>query len=159
MANRNTIEQSERTRILILQGPNLNLLGEREPDRYGRMTLEELHLQLQEEAASLQMEAIFYQSNHEGRLVDRIHNARLESISGIIINAGALTHTSVALHDALKGVAIPFIEVHITNVHAREEFRHHSYLSSIASGIIVGFGVFGYNLAVHGLYRVLRDRA
>lgn len=145
-------------KILVLQGPNLNLLGEREPERYGLMTLEVLHLQLQEDARYIGLEPIFFQSNSEAELINRIHDARMEGVEGIIINAGGLTHTSVSLRDALAGVAIPFIEVHITNIHAREPFRHHSYLSPIAAGVIVGMGTYGYTLALHAIYHVLARR-
>jgi 3-dehydroquinate dehydratase II len=128
------------TRILVLNGPNLNLLGVREPAIYGSQTLADIERALAEQAAAHQAAIAFYQSNHEGALVDRIHAARADGTDFIIINAGAFTHTSVALRDALAGVAIPFIEVHLTNVHAREPFRHHSYLSDLARGCIVGLG-------------------
>ncbi|MCI4429089.1 MAG: type II 3-dehydroquinate dehydratase [Burkholderiales bacterium] len=135
-------------KILLLNGPNLNLLGTREPAQYGSTTLAEVEALCTQEANRLGAQLSAFQSNHEGALVDRIHAARTEGVDYIIINAGALTHTSVALRDALAGVAIPFIEVHITNVHAREAFRHHSYLSDIAAGSIVGLGVAGYRLAL-----------
>ena len=135
-------------KILLLNGPNLNLLGTREPAQYGSTTLAEVEALCTQEANRLGAQLSAFQSNHEGALVDRIHAARSEGVDYIIINAGALTHTSIALRDALAGVAIPFIEVHITNVHAREAFRHHSYLSDIAAGSIVGLGVAGYRLAL-----------
>jgi 3-dehydroquinate dehydratase-2 len=135
-------------KILLLNGPNLNLLGTREPAVYGSTTLAEVEALCTQEANRLGAQLSAFQSNHEGALVDRIHAARTEGVDYIIINAGALTHTSIALRDALAGVAIPFIEVHITNVHAREAFRHHSYLSDIAAGSIVGLGVAGYRLAL-----------
>ena len=135
-------------KILLLNGPNLNLLGTREPAKYGSTTLAEVETMCASEAHKLGAQLSSFQSNHEGALLDRIHAARAEGVGCIIINAGALTHTSIALRDALAGVAIPFIEVHITNVHAREAFRHHSYLSEIAAGIIVGLGVAGYRFAV-----------
>jgi 3-dehydroquinate dehydratase-2 len=135
-------------KILLLNGPNLNLLGTREPAQYGSTTLAEVEALCTQEANRLGAQLSAFQSNHEGALVDRIHAARTEGVDYIIINAGALTHTSIALRDALAGVAIPFIEVHITNVHAREAFRHHSYLSDIAAGSIVGLGVAGYRLAL-----------
>ncbi|MCU6434728.1 type II 3-dehydroquinate dehydratase [Undibacterium sp. Jales W-56] len=134
--------------LLLLNGPNLNLLGTREPQVYGATTLAELEnaakIQAQQAGANLTS----FQSNHEGALIDRIHAARLEHIDAIIINPGGLTHTSVALRDALAGVAIPFIEVHISNVHQRERFRHHSFLSEIAKGVICGLGTEGYRLAI-----------
>ena len=135
-------------RILLLHGPNLNLLGTREPEKYGSTTLAQLESHLTERAAKAGFQLDCLQSNHEGVLVDRIHTTRTDGTVACIINAGALTHTSVALRDAFAGASLPFLEVHITNVHAREEFRHHSYLSAIARGIIVGFGVRGYDLAL-----------
>jgi 3-dehydroquinate dehydratase II len=135
-------------KMLLLNGPNLNLLGSREPAKYGSTTLAEVEAMCAREAERLGAQLAALQSNHEGALLDRIHAARAEGVAFIVINAGALTHTSVALRDALAGVAIPFIEVHITNVHAREAFRHHSYLSEIAAGVIVGLGVSGYRMAV-----------
>jgi len=134
--------------LLLLNGPNLNLLGTREPAKYGSATLAQVEAMCAEEAERLGANLAAFQSNHEGALIDRIHAARGEGVDFIVINAGALTHTSVALRDALAGVAIPFIEVHITNVHAREAFRHHSYLSEVAAGVIVGLGVAGYRMAV-----------
>ena len=125
-------------RILLLNGPNLNLLGTREPSKYGTTTLAEVEAMCTAEAERLGAQLSAFQSNHEGALVDRIHAARGEGVDYFIINPGALTHTSVALRDAFSGVAIPFIEVHISNVHAREPFRHHSFLSEVAAGIIVG---------------------
>lgn len=135
-------------RLLLLHGPNLNLLGTREPEKYGSTTLAQLeaHLTARAAAAGFQLDCV--QSNHEGVVLDRIHATRTDGTLGCIINAGAWTHTSVALRDAFAGASLPFLEVHITNVHAREEFRHHSYLSGIARGIIVGLGVRGYDLAL-----------
>jgi len=143
-------------KILLLNGPNLNLLGTREPAVYGSTTLAEVEALCTQEANRLGAQLSAFQSNHEGALVDRIHAARSEGVDYIVINAGALTHTSVALRDALAGVAIPFIEVHITNVHAREAFRHHSYLSDIAAGSIVGLGVAGYRLALQAVVERLQ---
>jgi 3-dehydroquinate dehydratase II len=144
--------------ILILNGPNLNLLGQREPDKYGRATLADVETLCAETAARHGLAAECRQSNHEGALVDALHDAGRRhaagELLGVVFNAGAYTHTSVALHDAIKGVApLPVIEVHISNVHAREAFRHHSYLSPAAAGIVVGFGVDGYALAIEGLVR------
>ena len=134
--------------ILVLHGPNLNLLGTREPEVYGTTTLANV-----EQAAIAQANAVgatlaYFQSNHEGALIDRIHAAKNEGVDAIIINPGGLTHTSVALRDALAGVAIPFVEIHISNIHQREAFRHHSYLSAIAVGVICGLGVDGYRAAI-----------
>ena len=135
-------------KLLLLNGPNLNLLGTREPAVYGATTLTDI-----EQAASAQAQAAgasiaSFQSNHEGALIDRIHAARQEGVEFIVINPGGLTHTSVALRDALAAVAIPFVEVHISNVHKREAFRHHSFLSEIAQGTICGLGADGYRFAI-----------
>jgi 3-dehydroquinate dehydratase-2 len=135
-------------KLLLINGPNLNLLGTREPAVYGSTTLADVEAMARTEAASLGAELLTVQSNHEGALVDRVHAAREERVDFIVINPGAYTHTSVALRDALAGVAIPFFELHISNVHRREPFRHHSYLSDIAEGVIVGLGVMGYRVAV-----------
>ena len=142
--------------ILVLNGPNLNLLGTREPQVYGHTTLPMIEAELKQIAADAGVALHCFQSNHEGALIDRIHAARTDGTSFIVINPGGLTHTSVALRDALAGVALPFIEVHISNVHQREEFRHHSYLSGIASGVIVGLGINGYRLA---LQHILTQRS
>lgn len=141
--------------ILLVNGPNLNLLGKREPDIYGSDTLADIESRLQQQAQSLGHELACFQSNNEGEIVDRIQAAEGEGVAWIIINAGAFTHTSVALRDVLAGTAIPFIEVHISNVHAREEFRHQSYLSALASGIIVGLGTHGYELAMEAIAKQL----
>ena len=136
-------------KILILNGPNLNLLGSREPQVYGNTTLADVEAMLKTQTTERGVEAECFQSNHEGALIDRIHAARTQGVAYIIINPGGLTHTSVALRDALAGVAIPFIEVHISNVHQREEFRHHSYLSGIAEAVLCGFGTSGYSMAMN----------
>ena len=136
-------------KILILNGPNLNLLGTREPQVYGHTTLADVEALMAKLAAERDVEAECFQSNHEGALIDRIHAARTQGVAYIVINPGGLTHTSVALRDALAGVAIPFIEVHISNVHKREEFRHHSYLSGIAEAVLCGFGTSGYSMALN----------
>ena len=163
--------------ILILNGPNLNLLGRREPGIYGAQTFEAYLDTLRRAYPQVQID--YYQSNHEGDLIDRIHLAgygaeanlsnpsnssnatngstpsTLSPYDGIILNAGAYTHTSIALHDAIKAIPIPVIEVHISNVHLREEFRQHSYISPVAHGIVVGFGIDGYRLALEGLLNML----
>ena len=136
------------TRILLLNGPNLNLLGTREPQVYGHETLADVEASAKAIGAARGAAIDCFQSNHEGALIDRIHAARLDGTGWIVVNPGGLTHTSVALRDALAGVAIPFTEVHVSNVHRREVFRQHSYLSEIAVGVIVGFGVAGYAMAV-----------
>lgn len=142
--------------LLVLNGPNLNLLGSREPQVYGHTTLAMLEAELQQQASAAGARLRCFQSNHEGALIDRIHAARADGTRFIIINPGGLTHTSVALRDALAGVALPFIEVHISNVHAREEFRHHSYLAPIAVGVICGLGIDGYRLALQHALSLLR---
>ncbi len=151
-------------KFLIINGPNLNLLGRREPGIYGAETFEGYLDQLRSRFADIEIE--YFQSNVEGDIVDRLHQAYFGSeanlnsslthpkghkVDGIVLNAGAYTHTSVAIHDAIRAIRIPVIEVHISNVHQREEFRHHSFISPAASGIIVGFGIDGYRLAVEGL--------
>jgi len=136
------------SKILILNGPNLNLLGTREPEKYGLETLEQINQQLIDGANAAGHTATCFQSNAEHDLIQRIHDAKQEEVNYIIFNPGAFTHTSVAIRDALLGVAIPFIEVHLSNVHAREEFRRHSYFSDIADGVICGFGANSYNLAL-----------
>ena len=139
---------SKNTSILVLQGPNLNLLGTREPEVYGKTTLEDIHTKLGSIAKANGVELSTFQSNHEGQLIDQVQKAKQDGIDFIIINPGAFTHTSVALRDALAGVAIPFTEVHLSNIHQREEFRKHSYLSDIATGVICGLGAIGYELAL-----------
>jgi 3-dehydroquinate dehydratase-2 len=134
--------------ILLLNGPNLNLLGTREPEVYGSTTLGDVEQAALAQATNGGARLATFQSNHEGALIDRIQAARTEGVDAIVINPGGLTHTSVALRDALAGVSIPFIEVHISNIHQREAFRHHSYLSGIAVGVICGLGVEGYRLAI-----------
>ena len=136
-------------KILLLNGPNLNLLGTREPQIYGSETLAEVEAMVTKLGAGRGVAVECFQSNHEGALIDRIHAARLDATAYIVINPGGFTHTSVALRDALAGVAIPFIEVHVSNVHKREAFRHRSFLSEIAAGVIAGFGVAGYAMAVN----------
>jgi len=135
-------------KLLLLNGPNLNLLGTREPAVYGSTTLADIESAARAQATAAGAELISFQSNHEGALIDRIHAARAEKVDAIVINPGGLTHTSVALRDALAGVAIPFVEIHISNIHQRESFRHHSFLSAIAKGVICGLGTDGYRLAI-----------
>ena len=144
--------------LLVLHGPNLNLLGIREPDVYGTTTLEEVNEGLSARVKTRGDRLEFYQSNAEHELIERIHRAHRDKVDLIIINPGALTHTSIALRDALLGVAIPFIEVHISNVFAREEFRRRSFLSDVAAGVISGLGVQGYGLALDAAQRVLETR-
>ena len=146
-------------RILVLNGPNLNLLGEREPEIYGRDTLDDINARLRNLASRDGHELLCFQSNAEHALIDRIHAARQEGVGFILINPGAFTHTSVALRDAFQAVKIPFIEVHLSNVHAREPFRRHSYLSDIAVGVIAGFGAAGYEFALAAAQRRLATEA
>ena len=144
------------SRVLLLNGPNLNLLGSREPQVYGSMTLAEIEAGLAAEAQRLGHELACYQKNQEGLLIERIHQARQEGVEFILFNPGGFTHTSIALRDALLGVAIPFIEIHLSNVHAREAFRHHSYFSDIAAGVILGLGPLGYRLALQAAHERLQ---
>ena len=134
--------------VLVLHGPNLNLLGTREPAVYGSTTLPDIDRELQQIATEAGATLQSLQSNHESVLIDRVHAARTDGTDFIVINPGAFTHTSVALRDAIAGVAIPFVEVHLSNVHRREPFRHHSYFSDLAEGVIVGLGAQGYSLAL-----------
>ena len=134
--------------VLVLHGPNLNLLGTREPAVYGSVTLPDIDRELTQIAKEAGSTLQSLQSNHEGVLIDRVHAARTDGTDFIVINPGAFTHTSVALRDAFAGVAIPFVEVHLSNVHRREPFRHHSYFSDLAEGVIVGLGAQGYYLAL-----------
>ncbi len=138
------------TMIYVLNGPNLNLLGTREPQIYGRDTLDGIEKTLRQRAGEAGVDIVFLQSNHEGDLIDWVHEAGAAGAS-IILNAGAYTHTSVALRDAIKAVDATVIEVHLSNTHQREDFRHHSYLSPVAQGVIMGFGARSYELALHAL--------
>jgi 3-dehydroquinate dehydratase-2 len=143
--------------VLVINGPNLNTLGTREPDIYGSTTLAEIEASLVAQGAAAGLEVDTFQSNHEGAIVDRLHAARADGTRFVIINPGAFTHTSVAIRDAFAAVAIPFCEVHISNVHAREEFRRHSYLSDIAVGVLTGFGATGYTMAMEYVIERLKE--
>ena len=145
-------------KIIVINGPNLNLLGSREPEIYGYATLIEIMTALQAEASTVECQLETYQSNHEGDLVDRIQQAKRDGCDGIIINPAAYTHTSIALRDAIAGVALPTIEVHLSNVHAREDFRHHSYIVPVALGQLCGFGTLGYSLALTALMAHLQKQ-
>ena len=151
-------ERSALKTVFVLNGPNLNALGKREPGIYGGKTLADIADECRQAGSKLGLEIDFRQSNHEGDLVDWIHEAG-EKAAGIVINAGAYTHTSVALRDAIKGVDALAIEVHISNVHAREEFRHHSYMAPVCVGVICGFGVASYELAFDAIVPLLEKRA
>jgi 3-dehydroquinate dehydratase II len=142
------------TSILVLNGPNLNMLGKREPTIYGSQTLQDINNGLDQVAKSLNVTLTFFQSNHEGALVDAIQDA-LNRYQGILINPGAYTHTSVAIRDAIAAVAIPTVEVHLSNIHQREAFRHHSYIAPVAVGQISGFGADSYRLGLEGLVKYL----
>ena len=148
--------------VLILNGPNLNLLGLREPEVYGAQTLADVEALCRETAAALGLDADVRQSNHEGQLVDWLQEAGAEQragrLIGAVLNAGAYSHTSIALYDAIKGSGLRVVELHISNVHSREAFRQHSYISPVAAGIVVGFGVEGYPLAIRGLHRLATAR-
>jgi 3-dehydroquinate dehydratase-2 len=143
-----------RTLVLVLNGPNLNLLGSREPDIYGRQTLDDIAAALEEQAQALGLEIDLRQSNHEGHLVDWLHEAASREALAVILNAGALTHTSVALHDAIKAITVPVIEVHLSNPHSREAFRHKSFIAPVAKGTIAGFGADSYRLALDAAARL-----
>jgi 3-dehydroquinate dehydratase-2 len=145
-------------RVLLLNGPNLNLLGTREPGIYGVETLESIEKRAAEVAREVGLELSMFQSNAEHELIDRIHRAPAAGVGFLILNPAALTHTSVALRDAIAAVRLPFIELHLSNTHAREPFRRHSYFSDIAVGVIAGFGAFGYELAVRAAARHLAAR-
>ena len=142
--------------LLLINGPNLNLVGKREPTIYGARTLEDIEGDLSTLASQLGVELNFFQSNSEGEMIDCIQKS-VGSIDGIIINAGAYTHTSIALRDALLGVAIPYVEVHLSNIYSREEFRHKSFLSDKALGLVCGFGANSYHLALHGIVAYLKQ--
>jgi len=145
-------------KILVLNGPNLNLLGARQPELYGAVSLKEIEESLKQLASKLGVELEFFQSNSEGELVDKIQSA-FESCQGILINAGAYTHTSIAIRDALLAVKIPFVEVHLSNIFSREQFRHHSYLSDIALGVVCGFGANSYLLGLEALVEYLKEQS
>jgi len=145
------------TTVYILNGPNLNLLGTREPEIYGHDTLAGIEETCRRRAKALGLEVVFRQTNVEGELVNFIHEAR-EKAQGLVINAGAYTHTSVALHDAVKAVGLPAVEVHLSNVYKREAFRHHSYLSPVAQGVICGFGPQSYELALEALSTIIKKK-
>ena len=150
--------EPEALRIGVIHGPNLNLLGTREPEVYGRATLEDVNAGVASLAAELGVDVEFFQSSHEGALVDHIH-AAASRVSGFVVNAGAYTHTSIALADALAGVARPYVEVHLSNIFARERFRHHSYLAAGAAGLVSGFGAESYRLGLRALVQHLKSSA
>lgn len=144
--------------IYVLNGPNLNLLGTREPQIYGRSTLKDVETLCRRTAQAHGFGVEFRQSNHEGEIVDWIHEAAAKKATGIVINPAGFTHTSVSIHDAIKAVAVPVVETHITNIHAREPWRHHSYVSLAAKAVICGFGIQGYALAIDGIAAMTNTR-
>jgi 3-dehydroquinate dehydratase-2 len=137
--------------ILVLHGPNLNLLGQREPDIYGTQTLADIDRMMIQLGEDLSVKVETFQSNHEGGLIDRLHTALQDGTSGVLINPGGLTHTSVALRDAISALPFPVVEVHLSNIHARESFRHHSYISPVVTGVVCGFGSDSYLLALRAI--------
>ena len=137
-------------KILILNGPNLNLLGRREPTVYGHRSFDDYLAELRRQFKG-RAELSYFQSNHEGDLIDRLHEVGFGEVDGVVLNAGAYTHTSVALHDAIRAIEVPVVEVHISNVHQREEFRHHSMISAACRGVICGFGLDSYRLAIEAM--------
>jgi len=145
-------------KIAILHGPNLDRLGKREPEIYGHATLKDLEKLVRAEARKLGFSTVFFQSAHEGALVDKIHALTDRGIDAFIVNFGAYSHTSIALHDAIKGAGVTLIELHISNVHAREEFRHKSWISPVAKAVMAGFGINGYSLAIAGLVQLTEKK-
>jgi 3-dehydroquinate dehydratase II len=145
------------SQVLVLNGPNLNLLGTREPEKYGSLSLSDVESALEDQATKLGLSIAFFQSNSEGALIDRVQAAHREGAEVAIVNPGGYSHTSVALRDAFLGVALPLIEVHISNIHKREPFRHHSYFSDIAIGTLVGFGPAGYNMALTAAHAFIKN--
>jgi 3-dehydroquinate dehydratase II len=154
-----TSDKSQNKTIYVLNGPNLNMLGTREPQTYGHARLADVEKLCSETAAQYGLKADCRQSNHEGELVDFIQEAHARNAAGIVINAGGYSHTSIALHDALKAVNVPAVEVHISNIHARESFRHHSFTAMAAVATLAGFGIDGYRLAISGLAAKIGARA
>lgn len=147
----------ESTRIQVINGPNLNMLGKREPGIYGAHTLEQINQELSQKASGMGVSIDFFQSNHEGRIIDKVHELFEQKISGIIINPGAFTHTSVALRDAMLLMSCPIVEIHLSNIYKREPFRHKSMLADIATGQISGFGHFGYQLALEAVCNAIQS--
>lgn len=146
------------TKILLINGPNLNRLGKREPAHYGSSTLEDLEAQLNQQAERLDVKLICFQSNHEGAIIDKLHWSEDHGMDGVIINPGAFTHYSYAIRDAIAGIDVPVIEVHISNIHARESFRHESVTAPVSAGQIVGLGTQGYELALQAITKIAKGR-
>ena len=143
-------------KILVINGPNLNMLGKREPEVYGTTTLTDIETKITALADKLNSKVEFKQSNYEGDIITWIQDSPINDFNGIILNAGAYTHTSIAIHDAIKSISLPVIEVHLSNIYARESFRHHSYISAVAKGQIAGFGIDSYLLGLQALYSILK---
>jgi len=144
-------------KIQVINGPNLNMLGKREPDIYGSFTLDQINTDLAQQAISLGLDLYFFQSNHEGAIVDKVHENFDKNIDGIIINPGALTHTSIAIRDALAFISCPIVEIHLSNIYKREAFRHTSMLADIVTGQISGFGHFGYQMALNAIAKLINE--
>lgn len=144
-------------KILLINGPNLNRLGKREPAHYGTATLRDVEKSLEQQAEELQVKLTCFQSNHEGAIIDQLHEAEDQGVNGIILNPGAFTHYSYAIRDAIAGIKVPVIEVHISNIHARESFRHQSVTAAVSAGQIVGLGVQGYNLAMQAIVNIAKE--
>lgn len=141
----------------MINGPNLNMLGKREPEIYGSLTLKDIEIKIRELAQEINLGIEFKQSNYEGDLITWIQNSEAEGFKGIILNAAAYTHTSIAIHDSIKSISVPVIEVHLSNIYAREDFRHHSYISSVAKGQISGFGLDSYLLALRAIHSMINQ--
>ncbi len=146
-------------KILVVNGPNLNYLGVREPTIYGKVTLSKLEENITAFGQTIGAEVLCFQSNYEGALIDRMYKAVEEGVLGIVLNPGAYTHTSIAIRDCVAGIEIPVIEVHLSNVHAREAFRHHSYISAVTVGQVIGFGAYGYEMAVIAINKIIGERS
>ncbi|RLC00157.1 MAG: type II 3-dehydroquinate dehydratase [Deltaproteobacteria bacterium] len=144
-------------KIQVINGPNLNMLGKREPDIYGSLTLNQINTELVQQAISLELDLKFFQSNHEGAIVDKVHEIFDKNIDGIIINPGALTHTSIAIRDALAFMTCPIVEIHLSNIYKREAFRHTSMLADIVTGQISGFGHYGYQMALNAIAKLINE--
>ncbi len=144
--------------ILLINGPNLNRLGKREPAHYGTATLQDVEKSLEQQAEELDVKLKCFQSNHEGGIIDQLHEAEDQGVNGIILNPGAYTHYSYAIRDAIAGISVPVIEVHISNIHARESFRHQSVTAAVSAGQIVGLGIQGYNLAMQAIVNIAKER-
>ena len=151
-----TEKKNSKSRVYVINGPNLNMLGKREPEVYGFLGLDEINRQLAYVAEDLDLELTFFQSNHEGVILDKIHEIFEENPAGVIINPGALTHTSVALRDGLLLLSCPIVEVHLSNIHKREPFRHKSMIADIVTGQLTGFGHYGYHMALNAIHQLLK---